>query len=94
MSLFTDYFSVVENFGCGKSLRWENEVIDVAKRNNEDCGHFDVESIIVKIRMINENNRLMPRLIIQCPQCENHFDQTSQLILKEYSRFHKRDSDR
>jgi hypothetical protein len=94
MSYSGDYLNFHNSFGCGKSVRWEYEAIHLAKKNGEDCGHFDIDSIIVKIKRSKINPKLPPYCKVKCPVCNNNFPITSNKLTQEFLEFYRRTSDR
>jgi hypothetical protein len=94
MSHTGDYINFHNSFGCGKSVRWEYEALQIAKKNGEDCGHIDIDSIIVKIKRSKINPKLNPYCKVKCPVCNNNFPQTSSKLTLEYLEFYRRVSDR
>lgn len=92
MSYSGDYINFHNSFGCGKSLRWEHQAIEIAKECKEDCGHLNICTIIVNLRGRGNDNIGYCR--VKCPDCQNPFLETSRRLLKEYLEFYNRNSER
>lgn len=88
-----DYINFHNSFGCGKSLRWEYEAFSLAVKLNENCGHINVENIIIKIKR-DPNKKNPPECKIRCIDCDNRFPQTSAELTKLYIEFYRRNSEK
>lgn len=94
MSYSGNYINFYNSFGCGRSLRWEYEAVSLSKKLKEDCGHIDIENIIIKYKKAPFPKKCVFYCKVSCPLCKNPFPETSRKLTKEYLEFYKRDSDR
>lgn len=78
----------INNFGCGRSLKWEVKAIDIAREVKEDCVHLDVFTIRVAIIREEYDGNYLARCKVECPTCCAPYLKTSIKLSQEFNKFY------
>jgi hypothetical protein len=77
-----------DGFGCGRSVFWEYKALEFAKELHEDCGHINIDNLIVKMKRPDKNRVILHRFKIKCPVCDNKFEETIKKLTKYLLKFY------
>jgi hypothetical protein len=77
-------------YGCGRSLRWEVNAVDIARELYEDCVHLDVFTVIVRIIIKDVTGKKEITCKVSCPDCNCEYSKTSEKLTKLFNKFYGR----
>lgn len=77
-----------DGFGCGRSVAWEYKAMYFAKELEEDCGHININNIIIKIKCPDKKRASLQRIKIKCPACDNKFEESAKKLTEYLLKFY------
>lgn len=77
-----------DGYGCGRSVFWEYKALNYARDLHEDCGHINIDNIIVKILNPEKGRIVLNRVKISCPECNNTFEETAKNLTEYLLKFY------
>ncbi len=76
-----------ESYGCGKSLKWESQAIDIAREVGEDCPHLSV--LTVDVILTRKDIRKRGVICnVSCPSCDSPYTKTSIKLTEVFNNFY------
>lgn len=77
-----------DGFGCGRSVFWEYKALIFIEENKEDCGHINIDNLIVKVKRPEKTRLTLNRFKIKCPQCDNKFEESTKKLTEYLLKFY------
>lgn len=77
-----------DGYGCGRSVFWEYKALEFAEESNENCGHINIDNIIVKMKRPEKSRVSLNRVKIKCPKCANKFEETANKLTEYLIKFY------
>lgn len=77
-----------DGFGCGRSVFWEYKALIFIKENKEDCGHINIDNLIVKVKRPEKTRLALERIKIKCPVCDNKFEESAKKLTEYLLKFY------
>lgn len=77
-----------DGFGCGRSVAWEYKALIFIEECKEDCGHLNIDNIIVKVKRPDKNRATLQRMKIKCPFCDNKFEESAKKLTEYLLKFY------
>ncbi len=79
-----------DGFGCGRSLHWEYEGVQMATKLGENCEHLDIHNILIKMIPEVIDSNYFCKCKVKCAKCDAKFKKTTEQLTEKFLKFYGR----